>query len=104
MSTGRDEHVIAEISIPCDDEKSRTLYVKFENEKELYKHNDEGFENLLDRFQAALHDKYPGEECDVDDIPEIMRMFTISEDGKTMKSTYVVDGTNELFVEFNLEA
>lgn len=99
MSTGSDEHMIAEISIDCDDGKTRTLYVKFKNNKELDKHNDEGFENLLDRFQAALQNKYPGEECDVDDIPEIMRTFTLSADGKTMTSK-----TMMVPAEFNMEA
>lgn len=98
-----DQHVIAELSITCEDGKNRTLYVKFKSSEELYRHSDDGFDTLQERMGEALSKKYPNEDCQLDDTPEIVRTFTISEDGKTMKSTYVVDGTNELFVEVNME-
>jgi hypothetical protein len=103
MSTDSDDHVIVELSVSCCDKKTRTLYVKFRNYEELRKHRDDEFDALEEQFQTALEKRYPGEECDFNNLFEIVRTFTLSEDGKTMKSKYRSLVLDEIPVEINME-
>lgn len=66
-------------------------------------HSDDEFDALEEQLQTALEKRYPGEECDFNNLFEIVRTFKLSDDGKTMKSKYRSLVLDEIPVEINME-